>query len=1068
MKSKIVKPKNLGNSQTNQLLTNNFNSILSACQQVEEARATFNYNKQQIKNEELFDTFMENSLVLPLNEAFEPQVKQMFHSEKCVLWIDQPENQFLYSPTFSIKAGYTNSLPGFVYKTKNVIQIRDPSQAPGGYLSDPKIASPSSQQLFFPIITLGTVRGVVQVVKKQGSGGFSEFDMQITSQVMRKFSIYGDSLFTSQSLSQIALTLYSGTTNNGNQNMNPLELLQKHFHCQKVELFHFDVSRMNGQTYDPIRHEMISINPESENDFGLVGFSATSQTTINSNDPKSESHFSTAFDSKIEGPLLIVSLMTGKRDAWSVALRGRQKLFSTADESQLTALLPFLVRSIAGFSSSEEQSAFNASLSELLDSAATMTMISTTTRIKLNNNESNLNPFFSECVSNDEIGKVIEERAVSLMQCEKALVYLVDKLKNEFISVGDGSSGGMRMKFATNVGVAGKIFTEKSCVNLTEPLSDKCFSSEVDSPKGFSPKSLLGAPIFDRDGNCSAVILLLSKKDEPSFSQNDEKILKAYNVFAGIALQNAELYRASVNVTQKIRSFYDLMRHTNKENQLKQPFEEIINDVQLLLRSSRITLFIVNDEVDKRELTQFMNIGKSDNGYGSTFSMHAFQERKTVSFNQAEIKKIAPKNRNKESNNNTNKCQSISQIFENDNSILSKPTTSSTSKSKDSEKLICIPLFNKEMAVLGVLEVHFTLQQKNEVDIIDSVAEIASAFLERADIQCLLSIGKGELKASDWMSDEEYQSFEVARRLTINDMSNSPTVFTSSFDAVKWDGIGLFKVIFSIFSHFDLMKTFDITNGLLFTFMAELKRLYSTSPHYNFRHAISVTQFAAYIVKTAAESEPSITVSKSDILILLTAALCHDIDHEIGLKSNASSFQPIQILQQLSQNNTKPSASMSCLASISIFSRDDCDILHSLTKTGDGEIDGENAIDLFVNLVLSTGINNVDELRELVECGEFDFAGKIDHKVLLLKAIIRCATFEWAARPFEIADCEMKSGVDEVVFENFDVEGENVESKTPFCVSLFEVVSKIISGLNRNFENVKNNLDSWKKEIEKK
>jgi hypothetical protein len=115
----------------------NYKSLMPNSQQRAEAREALTQNQRRLQHEELFDFFMENSLVMPLHEAFKPQVRQMFHAERCVLWIDQPEKQSLFSPSFILSAGYTTSIPGFVCKLRNVIQVRDPSQALGGFLSDP-------------------------------------------------------------------------------------------------------------------------------------------------------------------------------------------------------------------------------------------------------------------------------------------------------------------------------------------------------------------------------------------------------------------------------------------------------------------------------------------------------------------------------------------------------------------------------------------------------------------------------------------------------------------------------------------------------------------------------------------------------------------------------------------------------------------------------------------------------------------------------------------------------------------------------------------------------------------
>ena len=572
MKSKYLKPLNANNDTTSQLnntqtpsLSCNCTTLLTASQQRDEARAALTFNQKQIANEELFDLFMENSLVLPLNEAFEPQIKQMFHSEKCVLWIDQPDKQFLVSPTFSLAAGYRSSIPGFICMNKNIIQVRDPSQAPGGFVSDPRIASANSPQLFFPISTRGTVRGVVQIVKRQGSGAFTEFDMQTASMIMKKFSIYGDFLFTSKSLTTMALSLYSG-----NEKLNPLELLQKHFHCQKAELWHFDTVRMNAQLYDPKLQEMVSTNTNC----GIVTFSVTSQTIINCPDPKNDSHFVAEIDGQVDGPCLFVSMSMGKRDSWSVALRGRSKAFTTTDETQLTAILPFIVRSVAGFANSEEQLLFNAQLSELLD-VATLLVAS-------------LNP--------SDIIKLILEQTKSLLHCEKSLFYLVEN--NELFSFFNPTK-----RIPITQGVSGEIVSSKNTINLIDPSSDKQFNIAVDSEQGYTPRSLLGAPVFSSNNNeVIAVILLLTRTDSSTFDDNDMKILGALNVFIGIALENSKLYQFSIEINSKLREFIETSLHTNQPDTLKPLLQIIFNNASQLIDSSDLSAFVVdnakNDLVD--------------------------------------------------------------------------------------------------------------------------------------------------------------------------------------------------------------------------------------------------------------------------------------------------------------------------------------------------------------------------------------------------------------------------------------------------------------------------------------
>ncbi|OHS94817.1 3'5'-cyclic nucleotide phosphodiesterase family protein [Tritrichomonas foetus] len=1039
MKSKIVKPK--GNTQ---IVTPSCNctTLLTASQQRDEARAALSMNQKQIANEELFDLFMEDSLVLPLHEAFEPQIRQMFHSEKCVLWIDQPEQQLLISPTFSLTAGYTTSIPGFICKTKNVIQVRDPSQAPGGFLSDPRIASANSPQLFFPISTLGTVRGVVQIVKRQGSGGFSESDMQTASLIMRKFSIYGDSLFTSKSLSKIALSLYSGNC----EKSNPLELLQKHFHCHKAELWHFDVVRMSGQIYDPKLHEMMVVQTD---DFGLIGFAVTSQSTLNCIDATNNDHYNEKLDGIVEGPALFVSAAMGRRDCWAVALRGRTKQFSTADESQLNALLPFVVRSVAGFSNSEEQSIFNAQLSGLLDVAAMLT--------------SSLNL--------QELIKTLKEQTQSLLQCEKCVFHLIDQNKKQLVSHSDNPDVPKRRRYPISKGIAGRIVSTKTPISMTDPPTDSYFSPETDSEPGYLPRSLLGAPVFDSNEEVIGVILLLTKIENTSFDDNDQKILIALNVFAGIALENAKLYQTSIKLSQKLRKFVEVTLHTNQDSSLKPLLENIMSNSQKVMQSSRVSLFIVDNY--QNGLSLYLNAGEP-NKYGSIFAIDALNLGEMVMFDKsAIIERTKTEDENDdhvklEHLTGDSKISKISSIFAGDQL---KPVCPSSIKR---EKICCIPLFNKENVILGVLENHFLGElSDDDLALVDSFAAIASLALEKIQIKELTILGYGEIDLSDWITQDEVKKFNTPAKLMLEDAEK---IFLGGFNASKFDGIGLFKVIFRIFSYFGLMEEFSITNELLFKFLSEIRSTYNKVPYHNWRHAVDTTQFIAYeIVKANIQK----LLSKKELLALFIAALCHDADHdEFSNAIDDKSENSLGILYQ-SQSVLE---THHCSVAITILSKDDCNILHQFEPEENKEI-----WNIIITLILSTDMAQhfhvLGQMSELVSKGEFDLEEKKEHRLIFMQVLHKCGDLGAAARPFEIAD-PLKDFICEEFFRQGDLDRvvgivytpphlkdrehlDKKKSQTAFysnvCIPSFEVMAKAMPKLYCNVDQAKNNLNEWKK-----
>lgn len=124
------------------------------------------------------------------------------------------------------------------------------------------------------------------------------------------------------------------------------------------------------------------------------------------------------------------------------------------------------------------------------------------------------------------------------------------------------------------------------------------------------------------------------------------------------------------------------------------------------------------------------------------------------------------------------------------------------------------------------------------------------------------------MNASNWMSDDEVKSSEIGM------------VLMPLFDAVKWDRIGLFLVIFRIFSHFDLMNSQDIAKGLFFTYLTELKSCYSVISHHIIIHVINASQFIVYAVKTVAESDSKIPSSATTLATIHSSnATRHNCQH---------------------------------------------------------------------------------------------------------------------------------------------------------------------------------------------
>jgi transcriptional regulator with GAF, ATPase, and Fis domain len=155
-----------------------------------------------------------------------------------------------------------------------------------------------------------------------------------------------------------------------------------------------------------------------------------------------------------------VTIDIGRRDTWVVALRGPSKPFNTANESQLNAILPFIVKSMAGFATNEQQSNFNTQLSELLDTAT----------------------FLTSSLSPAVLYTKIREQVQKMLQCEKIVLYTIDQHQENLILHPENVLDAPR--FPINRGITASIISTRSLVNVHEPCAHEKFDLEIHSVRG--------------------------------------------------------------------------------------------------------------------------------------------------------------------------------------------------------------------------------------------------------------------------------------------------------------------------------------------------------------------------------------------------------------------------------------------------------------------------------------------------------------------------------------------------------------------------------------------------------
>jgi adenylate cyclase len=105
--------------------------------------------------------------------------------------------------------------------------------------------------------------------------------------------------------------------------------------------------------------------------------------------------------------------------------------------------------------------------------------------------------------------------------------------------VGEGLS--QEIRFPNHMGIAGHVFTSGETVNIPHAYADLRFNPGVDKTTGFFTRSMLCAPVTNKDGKIIGVSQVLNKQGG-GFTDEDVSRLTAFTSQISIGIENASLF----------------------------------------------------------------------------------------------------------------------------------------------------------------------------------------------------------------------------------------------------------------------------------------------------------------------------------------------------------------------------------------------------------------------------------------------------------------------------------------------------------------------------------------------
>lgn len=152
--------------------------------------------------------------------------------------------------------------------------------------------------------------------------------------------------------------------------------------------------------------------------------------------------------------------------------------------------------------------------------------------------------------------KVITEETKDAIQADRCTVFLFDKENNEIwskIALGIDSS---EIRFPAGKGLAGHVIKTGQTINIKEAYTDERFNKEIDMQTGYKTKTILCMPIKNLNQEIIGAFQVLNKL-EGCFTDEDEDLLIAIGSSAGIALENAQLFKKQQELLEEQKIVFD-------------------------------------------------------------------------------------------------------------------------------------------------------------------------------------------------------------------------------------------------------------------------------------------------------------------------------------------------------------------------------------------------------------------------------------------------------------------------------------------------------------------------------
>ncbi|XP_065117420.1 dual 3',5'-cyclic-AMP and -GMP phosphodiesterase 11A [Paramisgurnus dabryanus] len=168
-----------------------------------------------------------------------------------------------------------------------------------------------------------------------------------------------------------------------------------------------------------------------------------------------------------------------------------------------------------------------------------------------------VNDLFEEQTDLEKIVRKIMQRALTLLQCERCSVLLLEDISSpvvkfsqtfELMSPLCSVDRDISMEkvscsdWLINNSIAELVASTGLPVNISDVCQDPRFDAEADQASGFHIRSVLCVPIWNGTHQIIGVAQILNRLDRKTFNDADQRLFEAFVIFCGLGINNTMMY----------------------------------------------------------------------------------------------------------------------------------------------------------------------------------------------------------------------------------------------------------------------------------------------------------------------------------------------------------------------------------------------------------------------------------------------------------------------------------------------------------------------------------------------